>query len=94
MVEEQACVKIVRQVDLKFQATGKADKWIEIAGCGMVDPNVFESINESRKDDAYSEVSGFAFGMGLDRLAMITYGIPDLRLLIENDVRFLSQFQA
>lgn len=82
------------EVDLKFQTPGKADKWIEIAGCGMVDPNVFKSINESRKDDAYSDVSGFAFGMGLDRLAMITYGIPDLRLLIENDVRFLSQFQA
>ncbi len=80
------------EVDLKFQAEGKADKWIEIAGCGMVDPNVFKSINESRKDEAYSDVSGFAFGMGLDRLAMITYGIPDLRLLIENDVRFLKQF--
>ncbi len=80
------------EVDLKFQTAGKADKWIEIAGCGMVDPNVFQSINDSRKDKAYIDVSGFAFGMGLDRLAMITYGIPDLRLLIENDVRFLKQF--
>lgn len=83
------------EVDLKLQATGKADKWIEIAGCGMVDPNVFLSVNDARGDAAYSpdEVTGFAFGMGLDRLAMIMYGIPDLRLLIENDVRFLQQFR-
>lgn len=82
------------EVDLKLEATGKAAQWIEIAGCGMVDPAVFDSVNESRKDDAYSpdKISGFAFGMGLDRLAMIMYGIPDLRLLIENDVRFLKQF--
>lgn len=82
------------EVDLKFHATGRESKWIEIAGCGMVDPNVFGSIGQTRGDAAYDpeKISGFAFGMGLDRLAMITYGIPDLRLLIENDVRFLSQF--
>ncbi|MCB1064009.1 MAG: phenylalanine--tRNA ligase subunit alpha [Verrucomicrobiae bacterium] len=82
------------EVDLKFHATGRESKWIEIAGCGMVDPNVFQSIGQTRGDAAYDpeKISGFAFGMGLDRLAMITYGIPDLRLLIENDVRFLSQF--
>lgn len=82
------------EVDLKLQATGKTDKWIEIAGCGMVDPAVFDAVNQSRKYEAYSpeEFSGFAFGMGLDRLAMIMYGIPDLRLLIENDIRFLRQF--
>jgi len=82
------------EVDLKLHATGKEAKWIEIAGCGMVDPNVFKAVNQTRGDDAYDpeKISGFAFGMGLDRLAMITYGIPDLRLLIENDVRFLSQF--
>jgi len=80
------------EVDLKFQTSRKADKWIEIAGCGMVDPNVFDSINTARGDSEFSDVTGFAFGMGLDRLAMITYGIPDLRLLIENDVRFLEQF--
>ena len=78
---------------MKFSGSGKMDdKWVEIAGCGMVDPNVFAEINKKRGDDAYENVTGFAFGMGLDRLAMITYGIPDLRLLIENDVRFLSQF--
>ena len=82
------------EVDLKLHATGKAAKWIEIAGCGIVDPAVFSEVSTKRGDAAYdpSEISGFAFGMGLDRLAMIMYGIPDLRLLIENDVRFLQQF--
>ena len=82
------------EVDLKLHATGKAAKWIEIAGCGIVDPAVFSEVGSKRGDAAYdpSEVSGFAFGMGIDRLAMIMYGIPDLRLLIENDVRFLKQF--
>lgn len=82
------------EVDLKLHATGKAAKWIEIAGCGIVDPAVFTEVTTKRGDAAYdpSAISGFAFGMGIDRLAMIMYGIPDLRLLIENDVRFLSQF--
>lgn len=82
------------EVDLKLHATGKAAKWIEIAGCGIVDPAVFSEVSDKRGDAAYDpdEISGFAFGMGIDRLAMIMYGIPDLRLLIENDVRFLSQF--
>jgi phenylalanyl-tRNA synthetase alpha chain len=84
------------EVDLKLHATGRAAKWIEIAGCGMVDPAVFAEVNKKRGDSAYdpAEVTGFAFGMGLDRLAMILYGIPDLRLLIENDVRFLEQFSS
>ncbi|MDA8908977.1 MAG: phenylalanine--tRNA ligase subunit alpha [Verrucomicrobiales bacterium] len=82
------------EVDLKLHATGKAAKWIEIAGCGIVDPAVFTEVTTKRGDAAYdpSGISGFAFGMGIDRLAMIMYGIPDLRLLIENDVRFLRQF--
>ncbi|MEM1442870.1 MAG: phenylalanine--tRNA ligase subunit alpha [Verrucomicrobiota bacterium] len=82
------------EVDLKLHATGKAAKWIEIAGCGIVDPAVFTEVSTKRGDAAYdpSEISGFAFGMGIDRRAMIMYGIPDLRLLIENDVRFLQQF--
>ncbi|MEM7700109.1 MAG: phenylalanine--tRNA ligase subunit alpha [Verrucomicrobiota bacterium] len=82
------------EVDLKLHALGRAAKWIEIAGCGMVDPAVFSEVGSKRGDAAYApeSVSGFAFGMGLDRLAMILYGIPDLRLLIENDVRFLRQF--
>jgi len=82
------------EVDLKLHAAGRAPRWVEIAGCGMVDPNVFAAVGEARGDSAYDpkSVGGFAFGMGIDRLAMIMYGIPDLRLLIENDVRFLRQF--
>ena len=82
------------EVDLKLHAAGKTARWIEIGGCGMVDPAVFAAVSKTRGDDAYhpEQVTGFAFGMGVDRLAMIEYGIPDLRLLIENDVRFLRQF--
>ena len=82
------------EIDVKLQVKGEAPKWIEVAGCGMVDPAVFEAINESRGDTAFdpAELTGYAFGMGLDRLAMIQYGIKDIRLLIENDTRFLSQF--
>ena len=82
------------EIDVKLHAKGQAPRWIEVAGCGMVDPAVFDAISASRKDGAYSpeKVTGFAFGMGLDRLAMIRWGIKDIRLLIENDVRFLRQF--
>ena len=82
------------EIDIKLHVAGQAPKWIEVAGCGMVDPAVFESLSATRKDDFYhpDKVTGFAFGMGLDRLAMIKWGIRDIRLLIENDARFLSQF--
>lgn len=82
------------EIDVKLHVKGQAPRWIEVAGCGMVDPAVFESVNATRKDNAFSpdSVTGFAFGMGLDRLAMIRWGIKDIRLLIENDVRFLRQF--
>ena len=82
------------EIDVKLQIKGQDPRWIEVAGCGMVDPAVFESINRSRKDQAFDpeKITGFAFGMGLDRLAMIRWGIRDIRLLIENDVRFLRQF--
>lgn len=82
------------EIDVKLQVKGQAPRWIEVAGCGMVDPAVFDAINASRKDKAYDPetVTGFAFGMGLDRLAMIRWGIKDIRLLIENDARFLKQF--
>ncbi len=82
------------EIDVKLTVKGQEPRWIEVAGCGMVDPAVFESIDQGRKDDAFSpdKVTGFAFGMGLDRLAMIRWGIKDIRLLIENDVRFLKQF--
>lgn len=82
------------EIDVKLQVKGQAPRWIEVAGCGMVDPAVFAALNASRKDTAFDpeKVTGFAFGMGLDRLAMIRWGIKDIRLLIENDVRFLKQF--
>jgi phenylalanyl-tRNA synthetase alpha chain len=69
-------------------------RWMELLGCGMVDPNVLEKVNEGRGDRAYDpEIwSGYAFGMGLDRLAMTLFGLPDIRLLVENDQRFLAQF--
>jgi phenylalanyl-tRNA synthetase alpha chain len=68
--------------------------WMELLGCGMVNPAVFESVNERRGDQAYDpeKWTGFAFGMGLERLAMSFFGLPDIRLLIENDQRFLTQF--
>jgi phenylalanyl-tRNA synthetase alpha chain len=71
-----------------------AGRWMELLGCGMVDPNVLEKVNEGRGDRAYDpEIwSGYAFGMGLDRLAMALFSLPDIRLLIENDQRFLAQF--
>ena len=63
--------------------------WLEILGCGMVDPNVLEANNiDSEK------YTGFAFGMGIERIAMLKYGIKDLRLFFENDLRFLKQFQS
>jgi phenylalanyl-tRNA synthetase alpha chain len=82
------------EVDIKAAAFGGGDKWLEIAGCGMVDPAVFESINEKRGDRAYDaeKFTGFAFGFGLDRLAMIMSGTPDIRYFTQNDQRFLAQF--
>jgi phenylalanyl-tRNA synthetase alpha chain len=62
--------------------------WLEILGCGMVDPNVLASANID--PEIYS---GFAFGMGIERIAMLKYGIKDLRLYFENDLRFLEQFR-
>ncbi|MDR1414348.1 MAG: phenylalanine--tRNA ligase subunit alpha [Odoribacteraceae bacterium] len=67
----------------------KGTGWLEIMGCGMVDPNVLE-LNGIDKD----VYTGFALGMGIERVAMLRYGIRDLRLFFENDVRFLEQFAA
>lgn len=82
------------EVDVKLCPKGQAPRWVEILGCGMVDPAVFDEICKARGDEVYhpDKVTGFAFGMGLERLAMIQWGIPDIRHLIENDVRFLKQF--
>lgn len=63
--------------------------WLEILGCGMVDPNVLEACNiDSRK------YTGYAFGMGIERITMLLYGVKDIRLYFENDVRFLRQFRS
>ena len=68
----------------------KQTGWIEILGCGMVDPNVFEFVKHNGYDP--EKVSGFAFGMGVDRIAMLKYGLDDLQLFFQGDVRFLEQF--
>lgn len=64
----------------------KTTGWLEILGCGMVDPAVFKHVNYSE------ESTGFAFGLGVERVAMLTYGLGDLRMFFENDARFLRQF--
>ena len=67
----------------------KGTGWLEIMGCGMVDPNVLRACNIDP-----DEYSGFAFGMGVERIAMLKYGVKDLRLYFEDDVRFLRQFET
>ncbi|WP_149304310.1 phenylalanine--tRNA ligase subunit alpha [Pareuzebyella sediminis] len=67
----------------------KGTGWLEIMGCGMVDPNVLDNCGIDSK-----EYSGFAFGMGIDRIALLLHQISDIRLLSENDVRFLEQFKS
>ncbi len=76
------------EVDLSAKHLPKVNKeWIEIGGCGIVDPSVFEAVGYD------PEVwTGYAFGMGLERLAMLMYGIDDIRYFYQNDVRFLKQF--
>jgi phenylalanyl-tRNA synthetase alpha chain len=68
----------------------KGTAWIEILGAGMVDPNVFEYVREYGYDP--ERIQGFAFGMGIERIAMLKHGVPDLRLLYDNDIRMLEQF--
>lgn len=67
----------------------KGTGWLEIMGCGMVDPNVLKNCNIDP-----NEYSGFAFGMGIERIAMLLYQIGDIRMFYENDVRFLEQFKS
>lgn len=67
----------------------KKSGWIEIGGCGLVHPNVFKST----KHDS-DQWQGFAFGLGMERIAMILYNVPDIRLFFENDLRFLKQFEG
>ncbi len=70
------------EVDIKFRG-----KWLEVLGAGMVHPKVFEAAHLNPRD-----LQGFAFGMGVDRMAMIKYNIPDIRMFYSNDIRFLKQF--
>ncbi len=76
------------EVDIEYLDSKGNKKWLEILGCGMVHPNVLEMANISSDD-----YSGYAFGLGVERLAMLKLGITDLRLFYENDLRFLKQFQ-
>jgi phenylalanyl-tRNA synthetase alpha chain len=68
----------------------RGEAWIEILGAGEMDPNVFGYVREHGYDP--EKVQGFAFGMGIERIAMLKHGVPDLRLMYENDLRFLEQF--
>ncbi len=70
----------------------KHSGWIELLGCGMVDPAVFGFVREKQPAYDPKKISGFAFGMGIDRIAMMRYGIGDISLLYSGDVRFLEQF--
>jgi phenylalanyl-tRNA synthetase alpha chain len=74
------------EVDMKMKVKGQW-QWTELGGCGMVDPNVFEAVGYDPET-----WTGFAFGLGIDRIAMRKYGIADIRWLFENDARFLRQF--
>ena len=67
----------------------KGTGWLEIMGCGMVDPNVLENVNIDPE-----EYSGYAFGMGIERIALLLYQIGDIRMYTENDIRFLKQFES
>ncbi|EDY84291.1 phenylalanyl-tRNA synthetase, alpha subunit [Verrucomicrobiia bacterium DG1235] len=76
------------EVDFSSSHLAKlGSEWVEIAGCGMVEPAVFDSVGYDPE-----KYSGFAFGMGIERIAMILYGIDDIRYFYQNDARFLSQF--
>jgi len=75
------------EVDLLLKDKAGSESWVEMGGCGMVDPNVFDAVGiDSEK------YTGWAFGFGIERLAMRKYEITDIRLLFENDLRFLDQF--
>ena len=77
------------EVDFRSKNVGKlSDRWIEVCGCGMVAPSVFENCGINS-----DEYSGYAFGMGIERLAMLMYGIDDIRFFYQNDSRFLKQFR-
>jgi len=82
------------EVYVKSKALKGGEQWIEVAGSGVVHPAVFEQVNKARGDKAYDpeKWSGYAFGLGMDRLAMILFDVPDIRFFSQNDLRFLRQF--
>ncbi|MCX7121059.1 MAG: phenylalanine--tRNA ligase subunit alpha [Gammaproteobacteria bacterium] len=83
----EACARTGNESAVVQQACGAHIRWLEVLGCGMVHPNVLENVGIDSK-----KYTGFAFGIGLERLAMLHYGINDLRVMFENDLRFLEQF--
>ncbi|MFM8920957.1 MAG: phenylalanine--tRNA ligase subunit alpha, partial [Limnohabitans sp.] len=76
------------EIDIQFQTGPLAGRWLEVAGSGQVHPNVVRNMGLDPE-----KFIGFAFGMGPDRLTMLRYGVNDLRLFFDGDIRFLSQFQ-
>lgn len=76
------------ETEIDYKIT-KGTGWLEIMGCGMVDPNVLKNTNIDPE-----KYTGYAFGMGIERIAMLLYQIPDIRMFYENDVRFLEQFKS
>lgn len=76
------------EIDIQFQTGPLAGRWLEVAGSGQVHPNVIRNMGLDPE-----KYTGFAFGMGPDRLTMLRYGVNDLRLFFDGDIRFLSQFQ-
>ncbi|MCE5326135.1 MAG: phenylalanine--tRNA ligase subunit alpha [Planctomycetaceae bacterium] len=75
------------EVDLLFEYDDGTTRWIELGGCGMVDPNVLQAVGYDNE-----KYTGYAFGLGIERMVLRKYNIPDIRLLFESDVRFLHQF--
>lgn len=75
------------EVDIRWDAADGSERWLEVLGCGMVHPHVLENCNIDPE-----RYTGFAFGLGVERFAMLRYGVEDLRAFFDNDVRFLQQF--
>ncbi|MCY2926630.1 MAG: phenylalanine--tRNA ligase subunit alpha [Planctomycetota bacterium] len=75
------------EIDVWYRYADGHEDWMELGGCGMVDPNVLKAVNYDAE-----KYTGFAFGMGIERMVMVRHGIPDIRLLYGSDVRFLHQF--